>query len=171
MGGDAMNWFSFFILAYTSMSLQTGLGAFARLGFTNSAAEPNFGLIAVVFLSLNAPRQAALLSCFIMGAIQDLATQQAFGLFAFSYGLSALAISSASRSVYRGHPLTHFFFTLFAGCVTAIVLVVQSHLRHQSVPAVTTFAAALYTAILSPFLIGALQRVKVFFAFGKMSHV
>ncbi|HUB27160.1 MAG TPA: rod shape-determining protein MreD, partial [Tepidisphaeraceae bacterium] len=95
-----MNWIAFFILSYVTLGLQTGLGAFVRVG---SVAEPNLGLIALAFLCINGQRKDALLGAFVLGAMQDLATQQPFGLFAFSYGISALAVTSAAHSIYREH--------------------------------------------------------------------
>jgi rod shape-determining protein MreD len=162
-----MNWVAFILLGYGAMGLQTGLGSFARLGSSDGGAAPNFGLIALVFIALNANWQAALLGGFILGALQDLATQQPFGLFAFSYGLAAMAIASVAQSVYRLHPLTHFFCTLMAGCLTALILSAHGWARHVSVPLVTTFAGALYTAILAPFLIGGLQKMRKLFAFSR----
>jgi rod shape-determining protein MreD len=161
-----MSWIAFFILAYVTLGLQTGLGAFVRIGSAQSTlAEPNFGLLAVVFVSINAERQAALLAGFILGAAQDLATQQPFGLFAFSYGLSAMAVSSAAQVVYREHPLTHFSCTLLAGSITSLVLLPHNRaLPHQ---ASTLFAGTLYTALLAPFAIGGLQKLKRLFAFRK----
>jgi hypothetical protein len=94
-----MNWLAFFILAYLAVGLQAGLSSFMRWGSPASAgAEPNFGLVAVVFVSLNAERQAALLGGFVIGSRQDLATQQPFGLFAFCFGLAALGIVSIATS-------------------------------------------------------------------------
>jgi len=163
-----MNWIAFFILAYLSIGTQTGLGPFMRWTTSSSAgAEPNFGLLAVVFITLNAQRDAALMGAFLIGALQDLVTQQPFGLFALSYGLSALVIVSFSQVVYRGHPLTHFFCTLLAGCGIALVILIHSRIRQGSNAPVTTLSAALYTAILAPFVVGALHRMRKIFAFKK----
>ena len=72
-------------------------------------------LLAVVFIAINAPRDAALLGCFVLGVMQDLVTQQTFGLHALSYGLTAFFIAGASQSIYREHPLTHFTCACSAG--------------------------------------------------------
>jgi rod shape-determining protein MreD len=163
-----MNWIPFLILAYVAVAMQTGLSPLVRLGSADSiGAEPNFGLIVVVFIALYAQRQTALLAAFVMGALQDLATQQPFGLFAFSYGLAAVVIASGSRKVYRSHPLTHFFFALLGGFISALVLLLHSHLRHTPVGAVTTFSGAVYTAALAPLLIAGLQKARRLFAFRK----
>jgi rod shape-determining protein MreD len=161
-----MNWLAFFILAYLAVGLQSGLASYMRWGApTSSGAEPNFGLIAVVFVSLNAERQAALLGGFILGAMQDLATNQPVGLFAFCFGLAALFIVSIAGAVYRGHPLTHFVCALSAGSLTSIILHLNAHFRHAGVPTAATFGSAVHTALLAPFLIGALDRIKKLFLF------
>jgi rod shape-determining protein MreD len=156
-----MSWLAFSILAYAALGLQTGLSVFVRWG----SAEPNFGLLAVVFICINAERQAALLGGFALGALQDLATQQPFGLYAFSYGLAAMLIVRAAHSVYREHPLTHLSCALLAGCVTSLVLLLHSRLHHGTTPAGMIFSGTLYTALLAPFLIGALQKMKRVFVF------
>jgi rod shape-determining protein MreD len=161
-----MNWVAFFILCYVTLGLQTGLSAFVRLGSDNAVlAEPNFGLLALVFVCINGQRQAALLGAFILGAMQDLATQQPFGLFAFSYGLAALAVTSAAQTVYREHPLTHFSCTILAGGIVAIIVLVHGRLHGQGHQISREFGGVLYTALLAPFVIGALQKLKKVFAF------
>jgi rod shape-determining protein MreD len=157
-----MNWIAFFILAYVTLGFQTGLSAFVRVG---SVAEPNLGLLALVFVCINAQRQDALLGAFVLGAMQDLATQAPFGLFAFSYGLAALAVTSAAHAVYRDHPVTHFCCTLLAGGITALVVMLHGRIHGGSPGAWSLFTGALYSAILAPFVIGMLQRMKRVFAF------
>jgi len=157
-----MNWLAFFILSYVTVALQSSITPILRYG----SSEPNLGIIAVVFIALNAERHAALLGCFILGAMQDLATRQPFGLFAFSYGLAALAVIWAARSVYREHPLTHFSCALLAGFVTTTVIYLHVRFHRNESPA-STFSGVIYTAILAPFVIGALQQFKQLFSFKK----
>jgi rod shape-determining protein MreD len=155
-----MNWIAFFILSYVTVALQSALTPVLRYG----SSEPNLGLIALVFIALNAERDSALLGCFILGAMQDLATRQPFGLFAFSYGLAAMTVIWAARSVYREHPLTHFSCALLAGFVTTTVI--DLHARfHRADTAAATFSGVIYTAILAPFVIGLLQSFKELFGF------
>jgi hypothetical protein len=74
---------------------------------------------------------------------------------------------AAARAVHRKHPLSHFFCALLAGAVTALVVLVHARLHGLSTTGVTSFAGALYTALLAPFIVGALQRMKGLFAFGR----
>src|SRR5208337_5115367 len=160
-----MRWLSFFILAYIALGLQAGL---ARAIEWNGAA-PNFVLLAVVFIALNAPRDAALLACFILGAMHDLTSQGTLGLLAFSYGLVATFVLGIQQAVRRRHPVTHFMLALLGGIVTAIVLSLHGWLRPPAAgiraPILPLFTAAVYTAILAPFALGGLQRIGGFFRF------
>lgn len=165
-----MNWIAFLILGYIALGLQTGLGAFVRLGSEDSTwAEPNLGLIVLVFITLSAPRKVALLAAFTLGAMQDLATRQPLGLFAFSYGAAAIMMTWAAQAVYREHPLTHFSFAVLGGTVTSAVVIVHGKLAHSphTHQTATLMASMIYTAILTPLVVGFLQRFKRVFAFRK----
>lgn len=157
-----MRWLSYFILAYITLGLQAGIARAVQW----KAAEPNLVLLAVVFIALNAPRDAALLGCFILGAMQDLASGGTMGLFAFSYGLVALLVLATRQAVDRRHPAVHFALTLIAGVLTAIVLAIHGWLRTPVHPPVLPlFYTAVYSAILAPFVIGGLQRIDRVFRF------
>jgi rod shape-determining protein MreD len=166
---------SYFLLAYITLGLQAGI---ARAMQWNTAA-PNFVLLAVVFISLNAPRDAALLACFGLGAMQDLTSGGTMGLFAFSYGLVALFILAIQQAVYRKHPATHFILVMIAGILVAIILAIHgwfrppgaqtapdgSHLPAVHLPVLPLFYTAIYSAILAPFILGGLQRISRVFRF------
>src|SRR5689334_580391 len=98
-----MRWLAYFILAYVALGLQMGLAPY----LTFRGAPPNLVLLAVIFIALNAPRDPALLGCFGLGLLQDLATGQQPGLYAFSYGIVAMLVVAVQQTVYRQHPLTH----------------------------------------------------------------
>ncbi len=169
-----MRWFAYFILAYIVLGLQLGLSPQVRY----HGSAPNLVLLAVVFISLNAPRDEALLGCFLLGALQDLATLEPMGLFALSYGLAAMLIGALGQLANREHPVTQFFMTLFAGMVVAVVVLLHSWIHPlAAMPAGQAAAAplplpvrammisALYTALLSPMVIGLLQQMRRMFAF------
>jgi rod shape-determining protein MreD len=163
-----MRWFTYFILAYIALGIQTGIAAYARMELASGdiIATPNFVLLAVVFISLNAPKSAAQLGAVIMGLLQDMATGQRLGAYGLAYGIVSFMIVGAQSTVYREHPLTQFGVTLFAGFVTSLVLIIAGWVREPGQPSVMSlFAGALYTAILAPILIGLLQRFKKAFSF------
>jgi rod shape-determining protein MreD len=163
-----MRWPSFFILAYVVLGLQAGL---ARAIEWNGAV-PNFVLLAVVFIALNAPRDAALLACFILGAMHDLTSQGTLGLLAFSYGLVATFVLGIQQAVRRRHPVTHFMLALLGGIVTAIVLSMHGWLRMSVHPPVLPlFYTAIYSAVLAPVLLAILQRMNRLFHFQRSMHI
>ena len=181
-----MRWVTYFILAYLALGVQVGLGDYASY----QGATPNLVLLAALFIAINAPRDAALLGCFMMGLFHDLLTHQPPGLFAVSYGLVGIMAAGTQQAVYRDHPLTHFSMALAAGIVVAGILLLNGWLRPPG-PALTAwvgggvsptpatqmsfaemrlspateFTRALYTAVLSPVVLGLLVRVKRAFAF------
>ena len=172
-----MRWFAYFILAYVAIALQIGVAPYVQ--YKNAA--PNLVLLAAVFVALNAPRDAALLGCFCMGVMQDLVTQQQPGLYALSYGLMGMVVFGAHQVVYLEHPLTHFSLALVGGVITAAVLLLHGWAHPPSprvaaaggapaLPAIrlspgTEVTRVVYTAVLAPVVLGALQRVKKVFAF------
>ncbi|MGD0461434.1 MAG: rod shape-determining protein MreD [Tepidisphaeraceae bacterium] len=152
---------SYFLLAYITLGLQAGI---ARAMQWNTAA-PNFVLLAVVFIALSAPRDTALLACFGLGAMQDLASGGSLGLFAFSYGLVALFIVAIQQAVYRRHPVTHFVLAMIAGILIAVILAIHGWLRPPGAQVLPLFYTAVYSAILAPFVVGGLQRISRVFRF------
>jgi rod shape-determining protein MreD len=170
-----MRWPTCFILAYVAVALQIALAPYLKY----HGAAPNLVLLAVVYIAINAPRDAALLGCFCLGLMQDLVTQQPPGLYAFAYGLVALFVVATQQVVYKGHPLTHFTLALVGGLMTAAVLLAHSMVRPASprikvgdliLPAhrlspTLLLEGALYTALLAPVALGLLGRVKGLFAF------
>src|SRR3954469_12466140 len=170
-----MRWFPYFILAYLTLGVQIGLGDFVSW----HGARPNLVLVAVLFVALNAPRDAALIGCFSLGLLQDLLSQQPPGLYALSYGCVAMLVSEAQNHVGRDNPVVHVVLALVGGLITAVILTVHALVRPAG-PAVvdetTSIAAvhspvlpfyitALYTALLAPVILWVLHRFKRAFAF------
>lgn len=156
-----MRWITYFILAYVALALQVGAGPYLRW----QGAAPNFVLLAVIFITVNAPREAALLGAVCLGLMQDLLTQSPLGLYAFSYGLVGMFVVSTQQIVYREHPMTHFTLALVGGLLVGAVLFVQGLIHRPGVEALGLLTSTIYTAVLAPFLLGVLQRVKRAFAF------
>ena len=159
-----MFWPAYLILAYFAVGLQIGVADFVRVW----GAPPNLVLMAVVFIAINAPREPALLACFALGAMQDLVTQNTFGLYAFSYGLFALAAAGTGQAVYRGHPLTHFSLTLAGGLITALVLLVHGWLPYKDAVRLSVTAelwSAIYSAIVAVPVLAILHRIRRNFGF------
>jgi rod shape-determining protein MreD len=156
-----MRWLTYFILAYLTLGLQIGLSGHIVVG----GARPNLVLLAVIFIAINAPRDAALLGCFVLGCLQDLTTQQPLGIFALAYGLVAMFTISTQQIVYRGHPLTHFSLALIGSFLTDAVILLHGWIRGPRISPMLLFYSALYTAILAPIVLGMLHQLKKAFAF------
>lgn len=155
-----MRWIVYFILAYLAVGLQVGLAEHLRY----NDGTPNFVLLAVIFIAINAPREPALLGAFVLGALQDLLSTQAMGLYAFSYGLAAMFTISTQEIIYREHPLTHLSLGLVTGLLTAVILVLHAWLK-QPASMKAPFVSAILTAAAAPIVLGILQRMKRAFAF------
>ena len=160
-----------FILAYIALGLQAGLARAIEW----RTASPDFVLIAAVFIALSAPRDTAMLACFILGALHDLTGQGTLGLMAFSYGVAAVFIVSIQQAVNRRHPLTHFLLTGIAGTITAIIVSLHGWIRPPAPgvhpPVLPLFYSAVYSAILAPVLLGILQRMNRVFRFQRKQHL
>jgi rod shape-determining protein MreD len=156
-----VRWISYFILAYLALGIQIGAGEFMRFG----GAKPDLVLLAVIYIAINAPREAALLGAFLMGVMVDLVGLHPLGLYAFGYGLVAMFVVSTQEIVYREHPLTHFTVALVASLLVSTVALVHGWIFGPLLPLGGQFSTALYTAILAPIVLGVLQRTKRAFAF------
>jgi len=160
-----MRWLSFFILAYIALGLDAGLARAIEW----KAAPPDFVLLAAVFIALCAPHDTALLACFILGALHDLTGLGTLGLLAFSYGIAAVFIVSIQQAVNRQHPLAHFVLTGIAGMIVAVIVSLHGWIRPPlpgvHPPVMPLFYSAIYSAILAPFVLAALQKIRGVFHF------
>jgi rod shape-determining protein MreD len=154
----------YFILAYVALGMQVGLSGYIRVG----SVPPNLVLLAALFIALNAPKEAALIGCFGLGLMQDLLTQQTMGIYALSYGLVAMFIISTQQLVYREHPLTHFSIAASASIMCAVVMILHDLFRmgpDERTGLSVLFYSALYTTILSPIILGVMQKLRRAFGF------
>jgi rod shape-determining protein MreD len=150
----AMRWFPVLVLAYVAIGIQAGVSGEVRVhGF-----GPNLGLLVIVFIALNAPRESALLACVLVGGMQDLATQQAPGLFALSFGLVGWLIVGMQNVVYREHPLTHTTLVLIGGIISGMVIWIHGRVVVPRESITLLLGTAIYTAILATPALWALQR-------------
>jgi rod shape-determining protein MreD len=156
-----MKWLPYFILAYVMAGLQVGLAGHLQF----HGAAPNLILIAAVFIAINAPRQAALLGCFVLGLIQDMLTLQPPGTYALGYSLLGGFVASAKEIVYREHPVTHVVVTLVGGLLSGMVLLLGGWIHHDAPGVGQVVLTALYSAALAPLVLWGLQRLRGAFSF------
>ena len=157
----AMRIVPYLILAYLSIGVQ--IGAAEDLRFRG--AKPDLVLLAVIFIAVNAPREAALLGCFVIGMMTDLVSGTALGLFATAYALVAMFTVSTQEIVYREHPLTHVSLAFMGAIQVSFVQMIHGWVHGAWIPLGELFVSAVYTAALGPILLGILQRMKRVFAF------
>jgi rod shape-determining protein MreD len=143
------------------LAVQAGAGPYLRW----NGAAPNIVLLIVIFITINAPREAALLGALCLGLMQDLLSQSPLGVYAFSYGLVGMFVVSTQQLVYREHPLTHFSLALIGGLMASAVILIHDLIHGPPVEWMQLFTTTIYTAILAPFVLGVLQRAKRPFAF------
>lgn len=158
-----MRWITCFILAYVALGVQMGLGEFVRV----RGATPSVALLVVIFIALNAPRDAALLACFVIGALQDITTLTPLGLYALAYSLVGMFVVSTHDVVSSNHPATHFSMAFVGALVMGAVIYLHGLVRGPAVGLPGLFESALYTAILAPIVLGLLTRIKKVFAFSR----
>jgi len=160
-----MRWLSFFIFAYIALGLEAGLAR--AIEWKN--ASPDLVLIAAIFIAMNAPRDTALLACFILGALHDLTGLGTLGLYAFSYGAAAVFIVSIQQAVNRRNPVAQFILTAIAAAIVAIVVSAHGWIRPPlpgvHAPVLPLFYSAIYSAILAPFILAGLQQIRGVFHF------
>jgi rod shape-determining protein MreD len=140
-----------------------GMSEFVRV----RGVTPSVVLLVVIFIAMNAPRESALLACFVIGALQDMTTLTPLGLYAFAYSVVGMFIVSTHDVVSSNHPVTHFSATFVGGLVMGGVIYLHGLIRGPGVPLSGLFASALYTAILAPVVLGLLSRIKKVFAFSR----
>jgi rod shape-determining protein MreD len=153
------------ILGYLAVGVQAGAGAHLRLG----GAAPNIGLAVAAYLALRAAPRTALLACIGLGLMQDLATQQPFGVFALTYGITALMGERLMHVLQRQHPLT--LMILVAGGGIVWMMVVFLHDLHRPIGGIGTAGppirtplgllatATLWTVCVAPVLAWGLDRL------------
>ena len=152
---------AYFILAYVAIGLQLGAGEYLRIG----SARPDLVLLAVIFIAIHAPREAALLGCFGIGAMQDLVTLSSLGVYALSYSLAGMFTISTQELVYKANPITHFALGLAGALLSGAVILVHGWIKGPSAPISQVLANALYTAAVAPIVLGLLNLSRKAFSF------
>ncbi len=170
-----MRWISYFILTYVVVAMQIALKDYVAI----FGASPNLVLLAVVFIALHAPRDAALLGAFMLGLAQDFLGLHPPGLYAFSYGVVGMLVVGLQQVVHREHPVSHFAATLLGGIIVAVVVSLHGWIHpamsasiENGIPLAAVrdgvgslFLSAVYTAMLAPPALWLLGRTRPLFAF------
>lgn len=151
----------FAILAFLALVLQVSLAP--TLAVTSARAQPQFPLILALFVALFARADAALLACWTLGLLLDLATVGPIGAFAFAFGLVGLGIIRIRASLFRDHPVSHIFLALTFGFLANFIVAVRVAIDHglsAQLLLVQPLGAAVYTALLAPCLMPLLNTMR-----------
>jgi rod shape-determining protein MreD len=151
----------FIILAVICLVLQVAVAP--ALAVTSLRAAPQPLLILALFVALFARSDAAVLGCWTLGLMQDLASIGPIGAGALAYGLVGLAIVHVRSSVFRDHPLSHIFLALIFGFLAnellALRVAVADGFNNRLLVA-EPLATAIYTALLAPCLMPLLNATR-----------
>ena len=156
-----MRWPAYLILAYLAVGIQIGMAEYLRVG----AARPDLVLLAVIFIAIHAPREAALLGCFGLGIISDLVSLNPLGVYALAYSMVGMFTISTQEYVYKSHPMTNFTLGLVGGFLCGTVVAIHGWIRGPRASVTDLLAAALYTALLAPIVLGLLNLTRGAFSF------
>ena len=159
-----MRWLMFSILAYFALGIQGGLAIAMPDG-----VRLNLMLLVVIFVTVNAPREYGLLAAFMLGMLQDLFTGSPMGLWAFSYGIVGMFVVSTQEYVYKAHPLTNISLALVGGIITTTIAVIEAWVHHRHLSLMPLAKGVFYLSVLSPIVLGLLDRGKKAFGFRSRS--
>ncbi|MCG3178360.1 MAG: hypothetical protein BIFFINMI_00687 [Phycisphaerae bacterium] len=154
----------FVILAVVTLVLQLALAP--AISLTSASFMPQFPLILAMFVALYARADVALIACWSLGLLLDLSSRGPMGGFAFAFGLVGLGIVNIRASIFRDHPLSHFFLAMVFGVVANEIVCLREAFGSQLggftwhhlfvIPA----GNAVYTALLAPYLMLLLVRLR-----------
>ncbi len=151
----------FTILAAIALALQVSLAPAMRL--TAARFQPQFLLIVALYVALYARAEVALIGCWVLGLLLDLSSITPMGGFAFAFGLVGLGIVSARASLFRDHPVSHFFLALVFGLLANEVVALREAVRfglRVELLVIQPLGTAVYTALLAPYVMLLLNRFR-----------
>lgn len=121
--------------------------------------SPDLVIILVAHISLSTPKQEALIACWCLGLLQDVASAEAFGVFTLFYLLGVGLLLWITKSIETGHPvfpiLFTFFLTLLCQLLHASILMKEEAMEFV----VNSILCALYTTLIAPWFILLLHKL------------
>ncbi|MFO0972262.1 MAG: rod shape-determining protein MreD [Phycisphaerae bacterium] len=162
-----MHWVAFALVTYVVCVLQTTLMGWIEI----HAIRPELPAMVATFYALLARRPDALLAATLLGLAVDLnsagpATRGALGVHALAFGVAALAVVRVREVLDRDNVLTYVM--LVAVWVFAAALAMAAHagwarssFAEFRADAGRGLHAALYSALVAPYLHGILRRLRV----------
>lgn len=102
-----MRWLIFAVLTAIVIVAQTSLAWRFELG----PVRPEWTVVLAVFYVMHAASADALIAAWLIGLILDLCSDARLGLFALTFGLTALVVLQFRHLFFRDHLLTHLVLT------------------------------------------------------------
>jgi len=167
-----MNWVAFAVLVFLTTVLQTSVAPFVAV----HTIRPDGMVILAVFFALYARNFDAMLACWIIGLVVDLASLSYWnhanvGLHALSLGLLGFVIVRTRGLTFREGVLSHLVYTFLTAWAMTFILGV--HLlwgRPDWTGLGQRFAVAFYTAIytagVAPYGHWCLRQIRVLLGLG-----
>ncbi len=149
-----MRWLMFIILTAGVLTLQSAVAPRLEI----FGVRPDWLLVIVVFFSLYAPPQDAILGGWLIGILADLMTIERLGLLALSYALAAALVTATRDGLFRYRAVTQFFVVLSVCLIVRFGWLIFRRMMYWStapwpVELLTDcLLASLYTAAWAPLL-------------------
>lgn len=157
----------FVLLAAVTLVLQVTLAP--AIALTSAQFAPQLLLISAMFIALWARAESAMIGCWTLGLLLDLASGGPMGAFAFSFGLVGLGIVAVRASLFRDHLFSHILlalvFGLLSNTVASLVDAVHSGNWSLNLLLIQPLAVAFYTAMAAPYMMLLLNRFRRFMHF------
>ncbi len=155
-----MRWITFFGLLYIAAALQAAhLGQLNVTGYFHLEFIP----LLVIFYSLYAERESAMVAALFCGLVYDLTSPSLLGLEMVLLGLLAIGITKIRAHVFRNNFISQMVITFFTTTLFLFGRMIISDLllwtsgKHAMVPVNLTFSmiilsSAAYSAAVAPLL-------------------
>ncbi len=145
-------WIRFAILIIIAMLIQAGL--LDKLRY-----RPDLLLILLVFYAVYSSTLDAIITSFIIGLSGDLISSNLMGTGMLAFGVAGTMLAYLQRTVSLRNVFFAGFAIFFSGFLCGLIIIFLSYLKTGQAGNVLNLAVwtSLYSAIVGPFLIGALR--------------
>lgn len=133
------------LLIYIVLGIQSGLSPYIAINGT----APNLVLPVVVFMSLYAQKETALMGVFLLGLMQDMLTQSPVGVHSFVYAFVAIATRLTQPAIQKEHWLTNVVVAIAGSVLYACLLFITGLRLPPRYSWETLSGMVFYTAIIT----------------------
>jgi rod shape-determining protein MreD len=151
------------LVAWAAVLLAAELTLFERWSVKGARAEALLALACFAALFAKEPRQA-LLACWIIGLLKDVASAGPLGLHALLFVAAGWVVLQVRTVLFPESPLTQLAVAFIATCWVNAAAAAAVALSAGTIPfgvvAAKTLLSALLTAVLTPFLLATFTHVR-----------